>query len=51
MGKSHFINHTTNGYKLLPCIYYDNKIQGNGSLSVAIENDLKKEKNSGLTYT
>ena len=50
MGWSHSIIHTTNGYTLLPCIYYDNKIQGNGFLSVTVENDLKKVKNSGLTY-
>ena len=38
------------GYKLLPAIYYNNKIQGNDSLLVTIRNDLKKEKNNGVTY-
>ena len=37
-------------YKLSPGIYYNNKIQGNGSLLVIVKNDLKNEKNDGVTY-
>ena len=38
------------GYKMLPTIYYNNKIQGNGSLLVTVRNYLKNEKNNGVTY-
>ena len=45
-----FLGLHPNIYKLLPTIYYNNNIQGNGSLLEIVRNDLKKEKNNRVTH-